>query len=177
MLIGQPALHDRRCFVRLLNHILQNSVYFDEAQIMLYNRSINNGIVEGIDMSAAQESTQEVFDAKQVENVISFNVKILLTARGKTQTDLASYLGLQRSTISVKLKGKSEWSVPDLVNTANYLGTTPAALLDDSMMKTMSRMGTLQGSHNQGGITEPRYFLMPEPSGCPGCDSNARHLL
>ena len=144
---------------------------------MLYNRSINNKIVEGNDMNAVRESTREIFDAKQVENVISFNVKILLTARGKTQTDLASYLGLQRSTISVKLKGKSEWSVPDLVNTANYLGTTPSALLDDSMMRTMSKMGTLQGSQNQGGVTEPRYFLMPESPECPGCDSNARHLL
>ena len=128
-------------------------------------------------MSAVQESTRELFDANQVENVISFNVKIMLTARGKTQTDLASNLGLQRSTISMKLKGKSEWSVPDLVNMANYLGTTPAALLDDSMMKTMNNMGALQGSLKPGGVTEPRYFLMPESSECPGCDSNARHLL
>lgn len=119
-------------------------------------------------MSAVEEATRELFDATQVESVISFNVRILLTANGKNQTDLANYLGLQRSTISVKLKGKSEWSVPDLVNTANYLGTTPVALMDDSMMKTMNNMGALQGSLKPGGVTEPQYFLMPESSECPG---------
>ena len=67
-----------------------------------------NEIVKRNDTSAVQKSTREIFDAKQVENIISFNVKILLIAREETQTDLASHFGLQRSTISVKLKGKSE---------------------------------------------------------------------
>ncbi|KFJ02903.1 plasmid maintenance system antidote protein [Bifidobacterium subtile] len=76
-------------------------------------------------------------DATRVEETISFNVKIRLAALGLNQSALADYLGIKRSTISVKLNGKSVWTVPDLVNTANYLETTPEALMDDSMMSQM----------------------------------------
>ncbi len=128
-------------------------------------------------MSSVQEMEVTRLDPNQVENVISFNVKVMLTATGKSQSSLADYLGVRRSTISVKLSGKTQWSVPDLVNTANFLDTTPEALMDDSMMKTINRMGIQQGSPASAGAAMPRYFLMPESSECPGCDSNARHLL
>ncbi len=128
-------------------------------------------------MSSVQEMEVTRLDPNQVENVISFNVKVMLTATGKSQSSLADYLGVRRSTISVKLSGKTQWSVPDLVNTANFLDTTPEALMDDSMMKTINRMGIQQGSLTPAGAAMPRYFLMPESSECPGCDSNARHLL
>ena len=128
-------------------------------------------------MSSVQEMEVTRLDPNQVENVISFNVKVMLTATGKSQSSLADYLGVRRSTISVKLSGKTQWSVPDLVNTANFLNTTPEALMDDSMMKTINRMGIQQGSLTPAGAAMPRYFLMPESSECPGCDSNARHLL
>ena len=128
-------------------------------------------------MSSVQEMEVTRLDPNQVENVISFNVKVMLTATGKSQSSLADYLGVRRSTISVKLSGKTQWSVPDLVNTANFLDTTPEALMDDSMMKTINRMGIQQGSLTPAGAAMPRYFVMPESSECPGCDSNARHLL
>ena len=128
-------------------------------------------------MSSVQEMEVTRLDPNQVENVISFNVKVMLTATGKSQSSLADYLGVRRSTISVKLSGKTQWSVPDLVNTANFLDTTPEALMDDSMMKTINRMSIQQGSLTPAGAAMPRYFLMPESSECPGCDSNARHLL
>ena len=128
-------------------------------------------------MSSVQEMEVKRLDPNQVENVISFNVKVMLTATGKSQSSLADYLGVRRSTISVKLSGKTQWSVPDLVNIANFLDTTPEALMDDSMMKTINRMGIQQGSLTPAGAAMPRYFLMPESSECPGCDSNARHLL
>ena len=128
-------------------------------------------------MSSVQEMEVTRLDPNQVENVISFNVKVMLTATGKSQSSLADYLGVRRSTISVKLSGKTQWSVPDLVNTANFLDTTPEALMDDSMMKTINRMGIQQGSLTPAGAAMPRYFLMPESPECPGCDSNARHLL
>lgn len=140
-------------------------------------KTIQTDIIGDSSMSSIQKTAGMKLDADHVESVISFNVKVMLTATGKSQAGLADYLGLRRSTISVKLSGKTQWSVPDLVNTANFLDTTPEALMDDSMMKAMNKMGVLQGASNPVGVTEPRYFLMPESSECPGCDSNARHLL
>lgn len=75
------------------------------------------------------------------------------------------------------MKGKSECAVPGIVHVANYPGTASAALPDDSMMKTISKMGALQGSQNQVGTTEPKYFLIPEPTQCHGCDSNVSVLM
>ena len=76
-------------------------------------------------------------DPDYVERVISFNVKVLLAAKGHTQADLAGALGLTRSAASYKLSGKSVWSVPDVVRTANFLETTPEVLMDDSLMQRM----------------------------------------
>ena len=128
-------------------------------------------------MSSEQKMEAAQLDPNQVENVIAFNVKVMLTATGKSQASLADYLGVRRSPISVKPSGKTRWPVPDLVNTANFLDTTPEALMDNSMMKTINRMGIQQGSLTPAGVAMPKYFLMPESSECPGCDSNARHLL
>lgn len=98
-------------------------------------------------------------DPNQVENVISFNVKVLLAATGKSQVSLADHLGVPRSSISVKLSGKTQWSVPDLVNTTNFLATTPDVLMSDSMMKVMNKMGIQQDSPTHAGATMPSIPL------------------
>ncbi|MBS5400350.1 XRE family transcriptional regulator [Bifidobacterium pullorum subsp. gallinarum] len=88
-------------------------------------------------MTSVASNVKVEADPDYVERVISFNVKILLTAKRLTQTDLAKALGVTRSAASYKLSGKSVWSVPDLVRTANFLGTSSEALLDDSLMRRM----------------------------------------
>lgn len=45
--------------------------------------------------------------------------------------------GVKRSTISVKLAGKSAWSVSDLVNAANFLDATPDELMNDAFMNEL----------------------------------------
>ena len=97
-------------------------------------------------------------DPDYVERVISFNVKVLLAAKGHTQADLAGALGLTRSAASYKLSGKSVWSVPDVVRTANFLETTPEALMDDSLMRRMGvaeEMGDdMEKSAVSGGLSD-----------------------
>lgn len=60
-----------------------------------------------------------------VEQVIAFNVKILLTAKGNTQIDPAKALGITRSAVSHKPSGKSTWPVPDVVRTAIFWEPLP----------------------------------------------------
>ena len=97
-------------------------------------------------------------DPDYVERVISFNVKVLLAAKGHTQADLAGALGLTRSAASYKLSGKSVWSVPDVVRTANFLETTPEVLMDDSLMRRMGvaeEMGDdMEKSAVSGGLSD-----------------------
>ena len=104
-------------------------------------------------------------DANQVEKAISFNVKIRLAAKGLNQTDLAKYLGVKRSTISVKLAGKSAWSVSDLVNTANFLDTTPDELMNDVFM---SELGMKKNQDQQDILVNtgtPRHLVRSEAEG------------
>ena len=109
-------------------------------------------------MTATAPAPRLGLDAKQVEETISFNVKIRLAAAGRSQVDLANYLGVKRSTVSVKLAGKTPWSVPDLVNTANFLDTTPEELMDDTYMRQMG-----YNEKAAAGNTRPRLFVESVP--------------
>ncbi|MFK3576786.1 helix-turn-helix transcriptional regulator [Bifidobacterium thermacidophilum] len=64
----------------------------------------------------------------------------MLAANGMNQATLSERLGLKRSTMSIKLAGRSSWSVPNLVETAYILNTTPQALMDDTFMTRMEKM-------------------------------------
>ena len=79
--------------------------------------------------------------------------------------------GVKRSTISVKLAGKSAWSVSDLVNAANFLDATPDELMNDAFM---NELGMEKHQDRQGvpvGAGTPRYPVRPEAvrrDGAPG---------
>jgi peptidyl-prolyl cis-trans isomerase A (cyclophilin A) len=137
----------------------------------------------GID-SRQHVDNSNLIDADSLEKVICVNVRMWLTLRGQNQAALADYLGVKAATVSMKMNGRSVWSVPDLVNTANFLGTTPEALMDDSFLEKVSgvssraeRLDSFQDTYAGSGVGRPRYFRMPELVECPGCDSNTRHLL
>lgn len=74
---------------------------------------------------------------KQMESTITFNVKMLLTAYGYSQSSLAEAMGIGRSAMSLKMSGKTGWSVYDLVNASRFLKVSTEQLLDDSLMRRM----------------------------------------
>ena len=76
-------------------------------------------------------------EVQYAESVIAWNVKMLLTAQNKSQSALAAFLGIQRPTMTNKMKGRIAWSVADLVKSADFLGTTAEALMDDSLMSQL----------------------------------------
>ncbi len=86
-------------------------------------------------MSAPVETGLD--DVSYTEKVISWNVKMMLTAYGLSQTSLAEALGIQRAAMSKKLKGVVSWSVADLVRASHFLNTSPESLMDDSLMRRM----------------------------------------
>ena len=87
--------------------------------------------------------------AAYAERVVAWNVKMMLTARGESQAALARALGIQRSNMTSKLKGRVAWSLADVVKTATFLDTTPESLLDYSLMRRMV------GDTRKAGSEEP----------------------
>lgn len=65
-----------------------------------------------------------------IDTVIGTNVKIFLMARGKSQTALGKKLGLQRSTMSNKIHGRTAWTAADVFETANFLNVPVQRLYD-----------------------------------------------
>lgn len=100
---------------------------------------------------------------KRAESAIATNVRVYLGLSGKTQKALGEALGITKSAMSMKMVGKVGWSVCDLVTTADFLGVTPAALMDDTILSKAesgyapapARVGALVGAGS------PRYFVSP----------------
>lgn len=64
-------------------------------------------------------------------------------------------MGITKSAMSMKMCGKVGWSVSDLVTTADFLGVTPAALMDDTIL-----------SKAEAGYTRPaEYGVFAEKPG------------
>ena len=108
-------------------------------------------------------------DVHYAELVIAWNVKMLLTAQNKSQSALAAFLGIQRPTMTNKMKGRIAWSVADLVKSAEFLGTTAETLMDDSLMSQIKAgytKPTAYGVHAEKpgalvGAGAPRYLVNP----------------
>lgn len=96
-------------------------------------------------------------EVQYAESVIAWNVKMLLTAQNKSQSALAAFLGIQRPTMTNKMKGRIAWSVADLVKSADFLGTTAEALMDDSLMSQLKTEYTES--------TKPKYGVFAEKPG------------
>lgn len=96
-------------------------------------------------------------EVQYAESVIAWNVKMLLTAQNKSQSALAAFLGIQRPTMTNKMKGRIAWSVADLVKSAVFLGTTAEALMDDSLMSQL-KTGYTES-------TKPKYGVFAEKPG------------
>ena len=111
-------------------------------------------------------------DVQYAELVIAWNVKMLLTAQNKSQSSLAAFLGIQRPTMTNKMKGRIAWSVADLVKSAEFLGTTAEALMDDSLMSQLQPGYAKPAKPTQYGVFAekpgalvgagaPRYLVSP----------------
>ena len=75
--------------------------------------------------------------AQQYEETIARNIRLYLATRGLTQASLAKPLGIKPSAVSMKMLGKTSWSISDVVNAADFLDVRPEDLLDDSLVSQL----------------------------------------
>ncbi len=119
-------------------------------------------------MSASEISSETSLDKGQrAEAAIPTNVRVYLGLIGKTQKALGEALGITKSAMSMKMCGKVGWSVSDLVTTADFLGVTPTALMDDTIL-----------SKAEAGYTKPtEYGVFAEKPGALVDASAPRYLV
>ena len=72
-----------------------------------------------------------------LQKVIVWNISMLLTAHGLSQTALTEPLKMTRGGVSAKMKNKNTWSIPDIAALADYFGVPVMSLLDDTLMRQM----------------------------------------
>lgn len=125
-------------------------------------------------MKVMKPETESDRSVELAESIVAFNVKLRLSAMGKTQKELGDALGVKNTTVSMKLSGRTAWSLADLVRAAAFLGTTPETLMDDSIMNAMGMKAPTTMTTND---TETKNAGDNAGEECPGCDSNARHPL
>ena len=78
-----------------------------------------------------------------LQKVIVWNISMLLTAHGLSQTALTEPLKMTRGGVSAKMKNKNTWSIPDIAALADYFGVPVTSLLDDTLMRQMLGEGNL----------------------------------
>ena len=82
--------------------------------------------------------TDEVEESTvRYERVVAFNIRQRLTAQHRSQRELADFMGLQTSAVSMKMTGKTTWSLADMVKAAAFLGVSLDDLTDDTIMVSM----------------------------------------
>lgn len=81
-----------------------------------------------------------------LQKVIVWNISMLLTAHGLSQTALTEPLKMTRGGVSAKMKNKNTWSIPDIAALADYFGVPVTSLLDDTLMRQMLGEGSLGAS-------------------------------
>lgn len=60
-------------------------------------------------------------------------LKVLLTAHGETQADVAEVLGVTQSSVSNKMAGKTRWSLDDIQRLTHHFElTSPSVFLEDA---------------------------------------------
>lgn len=98
--------------------------------------------------------------ADYVQQVVSFNLGLLLASKkGKSQSGLAKVLGVRPQTVSAMIQ-RQTCTVKQLVAAADYLDTTPEALMDDTVMQLLTAG---ENKKTAVGDTRLRSFVEPVP--------------
>lgn len=139
-------------------------------------------------MSTSEVSPETPLDKGQrAEAAIPTNVRVYLGLSGKTQKALGEALGITKSAMSMKMCGKVGWSVSDLVTTADFLGVTPSALMDDTILSKAEagyaksaeygvfaeKPGALVGAGSPRFLVSPFNPDAPVEGGIPGVAKGA----
>ena len=65
-------------------------------------------------------------------SVASSSIRAELARAGKSQKDVAAWIGVHPSQVTGRMQGRIEWRLPELITIAKHLRVPISTLLDDS---------------------------------------------
>ena len=75
--------------------------------------------------AAAQKPKEDL----SLQQIVSRNLKMALAYFGMDQKTLAAGLGMTSSAISLKMRGKIDWSLNDIEKASDFFNVKPEALV------------------------------------------------
>ena len=95
-------------------------------------------------------------NAGDVNQRVSSEVRAWLGRRQLTQRALAQQLGISATSLSFRMKGKTPWSIAELVAVSSWLQISLAQLLGDELVNEKNPQPVAEGSSVvAGGGFEP----------------------
>ncbi|MDF7663313.1 helix-turn-helix transcriptional regulator [Bifidobacterium sp. ESL0763] len=67
-----------------------------------------------------------------LQDKVTFNLRLLLMLRDRTQKDLAKAIGIAGATLSQKFSGRTRWNLDDIEKASDFLNVKPEALVAGS---------------------------------------------
>ena len=64
-----------------------------------------------------------------LQDLVSFNLRMMMAARSMNQQDMADVLGVTRPAVSQKFSGKHPWSLDDIEKASEFFNVNPEALV------------------------------------------------
>lgn len=93
---------------------------------------------------------------------VSNEVRSWLGRTQRTQRDLAGYLGISPTSLTFRMKGKTPWSITELMKVASWFEISLAQLLGEDLVneKNPHPMGEgSQGRNTDQGVARARFEL------------------
>ena len=100
-------------------------------------------------------------DAEYRMHMVSFNVQQLKSAKHKTTTEMAEYMGILNGSLSNKIRRVS-WRLDDVLLAAKFLGVDVETLTDDSLYRMIN--GDDAAEQLKAKIQCPPRDSNPEPT-------------
>ena len=68
-----------------------------------------------------------------LQDLMTYNVRVLLTVNQVNQKDLAKAMGISEATLSQKFSGRTRWNIEDIDKASHYLGVPASRFLESDM--------------------------------------------
>lgn len=72
---------------------------------------------------------EQLKETAEIQKNLIQNIRIRLTLKDLSQKDLAEGMGISVPSISLKMTGRTTWSLDDIVRISKFLGTPISVLL------------------------------------------------
>lgn len=73
---------------------------------------------------------QQADKTLEIQKNLIRNIRIRLTLKNLSQKNLAEGVGISIPSISLKMTGRTSWSLDDIVRVSEYLGTSLSTILE-----------------------------------------------